>query len=68
MASVEAGSKTYVAAVDQGTTSSRCIIFNNEGKIVGQAGKEHTQHYPNQGLPPHTPNNQLQQICMLPPS
>ena len=32
--------KTYIMALDQGTTSSRCILFDHAGKIVTMAQKE----------------------------
>ena len=38
--------KKYVIAMDQGTTSSRCILFNEHGEICGQAQKELEQIYP----------------------
>ena len=39
----------YIMALDQGTTSSRCIIFDQEGKICGMAQKEFDQIYPQPG-------------------
>ena len=39
----------YIMALDQGTTSSRCIIFDKEGKICGMAQKEFDQIYPKPG-------------------
>lgn len=47
--------KKYVIALDQGTTSSRTIIFNKEQDIVGVAQKEFTQIYPKQGWVEHNP-------------
>lgn len=47
--------KQYVMALDQGTTSSRCIIFNREGKVVSSAQKEFTQIYPLPGWVEHNP-------------
>lgn len=44
---------SYIAALDQGTTSSRTIIFNAEGSIVGLAQKEFKQHYPTPGWVEH---------------
>jgi len=43
----------YVAAIDQGTTSTRCIVFNRQGEIVSQAQKEHQQIYPKPGWVEH---------------
>ncbi len=47
--------KKYVMALDQGTTSSRCIIFDKSGKIKSMAGKEYTQRYPKPGWVEHDP-------------
>ena len=41
--------KEYIMALDQGTTSSRCILFDHAGKIVTMAQKEFTQIYPQPG-------------------
>ena len=45
----------YILALDQGTTSSRAIIFGNDGKIVSVAQKEFTQIYPKAGWVEHDP-------------
>ncbi|SHH36593.1 glycerol kinase GlpK [Tepidibacter thalassicus] len=45
--------KKYIMSLDQGTTSSRAILFNREGKIVGVAQKEFTQIYPKAGWVEH---------------
>ncbi len=45
----------YVAAIDQGTTSSRCMIFNHSGQVVALAQKEHSQIYPQPGSVEHDP-------------
>jgi len=47
--------KKYVMALDQGTTSSRCIIFDKSGKIMSMAAKEFTQIYPKPGWVEHDP-------------
>ena len=47
--------KQYVIALDQGTTSSRCIIFDREQNIIGVAQREFTQHYPKPGWVEHDP-------------
>nr|WP_236912643.1 glycerol kinase GlpK [Clostridium sp. Cult1] len=47
--------KKYVMALDQGTTSSRAIIFNHEGEIIQVAQKEFTQYYPKPGWVEHDP-------------
>lgn len=45
----------YILSLDQGTTSSRALIINKEGKIVEMAQKELTQHYPKPGWVEHDP-------------
>ena len=45
----------YVLALDQGTTSSRAIVFNHEGLIVASAQQEFPQIYPSPGLVEHDP-------------
>lgn len=45
----------YVMALDQGTTSSRCILFDKGGRICSVAQKEFTQIYPNPGWVEHNP-------------
>jgi len=45
----------YAAAVDQGTTSTRCMIFDHEGKVVSVTQKEHEQIYPKPGWVEHDP-------------
>ena len=47
--------KRYIAALDQGTTSSRCILFDREQNMVGMAQKEFTQFYPKPGWVEHDP-------------
>ncbi|WP_410535157.1 glycerol kinase GlpK [Streptomyces sp. KL2] len=44
---------TYVAAIDQGTTSSRCIIFDHDGAIVAVDQREHRQIFPKPGWVEH---------------
>jgi len=43
----------YVAALDQGTTSTRCMLFDREGRMVSLAQREHRQHYPRSGWVEH---------------
>lgn len=45
--------KKYVMALDQGTTSSRCILFDRQGNAVSMAQKEFTQIYPRTGWVEH---------------
>src|SRR3954470_10761717 len=46
----------YVGAIDQGTTSTRFIVFDHSGRIVSVAQKEHEQIYPNPGWVEHDAN------------
>lgn len=46
----------YVMALDAGTTSNRCILFNEAGEICSMAQKEFTQIFPNPGWVEHDPN------------
>ena len=48
-------SKKYIMALDQGTTSSRAILFDKEGNIVATSQKEFTQFYPHAGWVEHNP-------------
>lgn len=45
----------FVAAIDQGTTSTRCMVFNHKGEIVASDQKEHEQIYPQPGWVEHDP-------------
>ena len=45
----------YIMALDQGTTSSRCILFYKKGEIQSMAQKEFTQIYPQPGWVEHNP-------------
>jgi glycerol kinase len=45
----------YVLAIDQGTTSSRAIIFDHQGRIVATGQKEHEQIFPRAGWVEHNP-------------
>src|ERR687895_432970 len=45
----------YAAALDQGTTSSRCMIFDHGGQVVSVVQKEHEQIYPKPGWVEHDP-------------
>src|SRR6266404_9774551 len=45
----------YVLALDQGTTSSRAIVFDEEGRAVATAQREFEQHYPQPGWVEHDP-------------
>jgi glycerol kinase len=45
----------YIGAIDQGTTSSRFIVFDRSGRIVSMAQREHEQIYPKPGWVEHDP-------------
>ena len=47
--------KKYIMALDQGTTSSRCILFDKQGNVCSMAQKEFPQIYPNPGWVEHNP-------------
>jgi glycerol kinase len=49
----------YIGAIDQGTTSTRFIVFDRSGGIVSVAQKEHEQIYPNPGWVEHSPEEIL---------
>lgn len=46
----------YIMAIDQGTTSSRAIIFDKKGNKIGSSQKEFTQYFPNAGWVEHNAN------------
>jgi glycerol kinase len=45
----------YVAAIDQGTTSTRCMLFDHSGRVAGTDQKEHRQIFPQAGWVEHDP-------------
>ena len=51
--------KTYLAALDQGTTSSRAVIFTGDGEVIASFNKEFPQHYPKPGWVEHDPRDIL---------
>src|SRR2546430_11762401 len=46
---------TYVAAIDQGTTSTRLILFDSDGRIAAMGQREHEQLHPHAGWVEHDP-------------
>src|SRR3546814_18790806 len=46
-----------IRAIDQGTTSSRAILFSGDGRRLGQAQKELPQHFPQSGWVEHDPED-----------
>ena len=51
--------RRYIVALDQGTTSSRAVVFTPEGSIVSSAAMEFKQHYPQPGWVEHDPDDIL---------
>ena len=49
----------YLAALDQGTTSSRAVIFTETGELISSFNKEFPQHYPKPGWVEHDPHDIL---------
>ncbi|GAA4126488.1 glycerol kinase GlpK [Nocardioides fonticola] len=49
------GARTVVAAIDQGTTSTRCLLFDHDGQMVSLTQREHRQHFPRPGWAEHDP-------------
>ena len=47
----------YILSLDQGTTSSRAIVFDKQGKIIGKAQQEFPQIYPHPGWVEHDPHD-----------
>ena len=47
--------KDFIIAIDQGTTSSRAILFNLKGKPIYSSQKEFTQYFPKSGWVEHNP-------------
>ena len=47
--------KKFILALDQGTTSSRAILFDHQGQICGSAAQEFPQHFPHPGWVEHDP-------------
>jgi glycerol kinase len=48
--------ETYILSLDQGTTSSRAILFNHDRQIVHMTQKEFPQHFPKPGWVEHDAN------------
>ena len=56
------GPRSLVAAIDQGTTSSRCILFDRGGRIVASHQLEHAQITPRPGWVEHDPDEILERV------
>lgn len=57
--------KSYVLAIDQGTTGSRAFIVNQQGKVVAQAYKEFKQYYPQAGWVEHDADEIWESCCIV---
>ncbi|MGM0424665.1 MAG: glycerol kinase GlpK [Thermodesulfobacteriota bacterium] len=55
----------FIAALDQGTTSTRFIIFDQEGRIIGLEQKEHQQIFPRPGWMEHDPQEIWDNACYV---
>ncbi|QNN54081.1 glycerol kinase GlpK [Nocardioides mesophilus] len=60
-------SPSYVAAIDQGTTSTRCLLFDRQGRMVSVAQRQHRQHYPRPGWVEHDAEEIWRLVCDLVP-
>ncbi|MDQ1279916.1 MAG: glycerol kinase [Thermoproteota archaeon] len=58
---VETLEQRFIATIDQGTTGTRCAIFDNDGKIITLSYREHKQIYPRLGWVEHDPSEIWQQ-------
>ena len=57
--------KRYVGAIDQGTTSTRFMVFERAGRCVSIAQREHHQFYPQPGWVEHDPQEILARTCQV---
>ncbi len=55
----------YILAIDQGTTSTRAIVFNRSGRIVAQAQQEFRQIYPQPGWVEHSPQDIMASVMSV---
>ena len=56
--------KTYILAIDQGTTSSRAILFDHDGRIIGTAQREFPQVFPQPGWVEHNPREIMTSVLV----
>ena len=54
---LSSGDEKYILAIDQGTTSTRAIVFDRRGTIVARAQQEFPQIYPKPGWVEHSPQD-----------
>src|SRR5437879_910979 len=60
-------SSPYVLAIDQGTTSTRAVVYDSTGTQRGSASRELTQHYPRPGWVEHDPEEIWQSVLAVVP-
>jgi glycerol kinase len=56
---------SFVLAIDQGTTSTRALIYDSSGREIGAAARELTQHYPQPGWVEHDPEEIWQSVAAV---
>lgn len=61
-------SERVVAAIDQGTTSTRCLLYNRSGRMISVAQREHRQFYPRPGLVEHDAAEIWRNVCRVVPA
>jgi glycerol kinase len=59
--------RSYVLSIDQGTTSSRAVVYDAAGRSVGSAAQELTQHYPRPGWVEHDPEEIWRSVATVVP-
>ncbi|MCI4064393.1 glycerol kinase GlpK [Micromonospora sp. R77] len=59
--------QTYVAALDQGTTSTRCLLFDHQGRLVSLAQQQHRQYFPRPGWVEHDAEEIWRIVCRIIP-
>ncbi|MGH3731065.1 MAG: glycerol kinase GlpK [Micromonosporaceae bacterium] len=57
----------YILAIDQGTTSTRCILFDRSGTLVSVTQREHLQHFPRPGWVEHDALEIWRNLCQIAP-
>ncbi len=58
---------THILAIDQGTTSTRALVYDSTGRCLGSAARELTQHYPRPGWVEHDAEEIWQSVCEVVP-
>src|ERR1700751_4424414 len=58
---------SYLLSIDQGTTSTRAVVYDSQGQTRGSAGRELTQHYPRPGWVEHDAEEIWRSVCEVVP-